>query len=108
MTLAAPVAGTGPLHRIVADVEGVVPIGFQQPGTMPQVFGEAGCFVLPSVFEPWGVVVHEAAASGLPIVCTVACGASLDLVGDGYNGFVIPPGCSRALTDALVTMATMD
>jgi glycosyltransferase involved in cell wall biosynthesis len=102
------VAGTGPLHRILAGVEGVVPIGFQQPDAMPQVFGEAGCFVLPSVFEPWGIVVHEAAASGLPIVCTVACGASLDLVRDGYNGFVVPPGNSAALTDALVAMTTMD
>lgn len=102
------IAGTGPLANLVADVEGVVPIGFQQPSDMPQVFTEAGCFVLPSTFEPWGIVVHEAASSGLPIICTTACGASLDLVRDGYNGFLIPPGSTWALTNALVTMTTMD
>lgn len=102
------VAGAGPLHQMVAGVEGVFPIGFQQPDAMPLVFREAGCLVLPSVFEPWGVVVHEAAASGLPNLCTVACGASLDLVRDGYNGTVVPPRNVPALTDALVTITTMD
>lgn len=100
-------AGTGPLETMLADVEGVEPLGFQQPSCMPQVFAEAGCFVLPSTFEPWGVVVHEAAASALPIICTVACGASLDLVRHGYNGLLIPAGNTRALTDALVTMTMM-
>lgn len=101
------IAGTGPLETMLADVEGVEPLGFQQPSSMPQVFAEAGCFVLPSTFEPWGIVVHEAAASGLPIICTVACGASLDLVRHGYNGFVIPARNTPALTDALVTTTMM-
>lgn len=101
------VAGTGPLEHLVAGVQGVAPIGFRQPVDMPDVFSEAGCFVLPSTFEPWGIVVHEAASSGLPIICTTACGASLDLVRDGYNGFLIPPGSSRDLTNALVKMTMM-
>lgn len=101
------IAGTGALHEVAAAAEGVLTLGFRQPSAMPEVFAGASCFVLPSIVEPWGIVLHEATASGLPIICTTACGASLDLVRDGYNGFTVPPGNARALTDALVLVTTM-
>jgi len=100
-------AGTGPLERAVAAAEGVASLGFRQPSHMPEVFANAGCFVLPSIFEPWGIVIHEAAASGLPIICTTACGASLDLVRHGYNGFTVAASNVQALTDAMVLVSTM-
>jgi glycosyltransferase involved in cell wall biosynthesis len=102
------IAGTGPLEAVAAGAEGVVLLGFRQPAAMPAVFAGAGCFVLPSLVEPWGIVLHEAAASGLPLLCTTSCGASLDLVRDGYNGFTIPPGSAEALAEAMVRIATMD
>ena len=46
-------------------------------------------FVLPSRKEPWGVVVQEAAASRLPVICSEACGAGVHLVQDGYSGFIV-------------------
>ena len=101
------IAGAGVLQEAAAAAEGVVPLGFRQPDALPEVFAGAGCFVLPSIVEPWGIVLHEATASGLPVICTTACGASLDLVRDRYNGFTIPPGDERALTDALVLIGAM-
>lgn len=101
------IAGTGELDGAAAAAEGVHQLGFQQPPAMPEVFADAGCFVLPSLVEPWGIVLHEAAASGLPIICTTACGASLDLVRDGYNGYVVPPSSVEALTVAMVQVTTM-
>jgi glycosyltransferase involved in cell wall biosynthesis len=62
----------------------------------------AGCLVLPSRFEPWGVVVHEATIAGLPVITTEACGAARRLVFDGHNGRVIAAGDDEALADALV------
>jgi glycosyltransferase involved in cell wall biosynthesis len=100
------IAGTGELEGAASAAEGVVTLGFQQPSALPGVFARAGCFVLPSVHEPWGIVLHEAAASGLPIVCTTACGASLDLVGDD-NGRTVAPGSADALADALVEITAM-
>ncbi|MCA1705960.1 MAG: glycosyltransferase family 4 protein [Actinobacteria bacterium] len=102
------IAGTGPLRHLLANADGVVSLGFNQPSAIPGVFAAAGCFILPSLFEPWGTVIHEATASGVPVICTTACGASLDLVRDGYNGFTVPPGGVRALTDAMVLMSTME
>lgn len=86
------VCGTGPLAPVLAAIPGVELRGFVQPDGLPAVLGDARCLVLPSLFEPWGVVVHEAAAAGLAVVCSTACGASTRLVLDGYNGEVVRPG----------------
>lgn len=49
----------------------------------------SGCFVLPSLHEPWALVIHEAASAGLPILCTETCGAAPHFVINGYNGYRI-------------------
>lgn len=95
------VAGTGSLADELASVEGVEMLGFVQPAELPAVMARAGCLVLPSRFEPWAVVLHEAAAAGLPIVCTSACGASTRFVWDGYNGAVVSPDDAEALAAGL-------
>lgn len=74
---------------------------FRQPKDLVGFFEKATFFCLPSVFEPWGVVIHEAAAAGLPIVCSDACGAGDAFVRDGVNGYVFRKGNQIALTDAL-------
>jgi glycosyltransferase involved in cell wall biosynthesis len=68
-------------------------------------YAAADVFVLPSRSEPWGMVLNEAAAAGLPLVATAAAGAAAELVRDGENGFVVPPGDSDALRTALTTLA---
>lgn len=47
--------------------------------------------ILPSIYEPWGLVINEALAAGLPVLVSSICGCSLDLVKDGYNGYIIDP-----------------
>lgn len=47
------------------------------------------CFILPSIDEPWGLVVNEAMAAGLPIIVSDICGCSKDLVVDGENGYIV-------------------
>jgi glycosyltransferase involved in cell wall biosynthesis len=94
-------SGTGPDASLLRDVEGVVDGGFTPLADMPAVFAEHGAFVLPSRFEPWGVVIGEAAASGMPVVCSSECGAASDMVRSYYNGVVIPPGDPQALAHAL-------
>jgi glycosyltransferase involved in cell wall biosynthesis len=58
-------------------------------------------FILPSLFEPWGVVIHEFAASGLPLIVTDVCGASPHLVVNNYNGFVIKHNDVNAIIVAI-------
>lgn len=84
------IAGVGPEQHHLEGLPGVRLLGFVQPRDMPAVLHAARCFILPSrIYENWGVVLHEAAAAGLPIICTRLCGASDAYVRDGVNGCVI-------------------
>lgn len=96
--------GEGPDAGVLAGVDGLVNAGFTQPSDLPRVFASHGAFVIASHFEPWGVVIAEAAASGLPVVCTSACGAGIDLVRNYYNGTVVAPGDVEGLSRALLWM----
>jgi len=51
----------------------------------------ASAFVLPSISEPWGLVVNEAMICSLPVLVSKHCGCSLDLVEEGVNGFLFAP-----------------
>ena len=81
-------------------------LGFLQPSELPAVFERSGCLVTPSRFEPWGVVIHEAAAAGLAVICSAACGASTRLVLDGYNGAVVPAGDQLRMAEAMTWISS--
>ena len=72
---------------------------------LPAVYAEADVFVLPSRSEPWGMVLNEAAAAGLPLVATEGAGAAHDLVEDGVNGFRVAVDDEEALATALRRLA---
>jgi glycosyltransferase involved in cell wall biosynthesis len=93
--------GAGKQGSLLQGVPGVVDAGFTQPNEQPAIFRDHGAFVLSSKFEPWGVVLAEAAASGLPLICTTACGAGTDLVRPYFNGLVTPPQDARRLARAM-------
>lgn len=75
--------------------------GFHDPEHLPQFFEQADLFVLPSRYDGWGVVVNQAVGAGLPIVCSDAVGAAVDLVEPGINGAIVPAGDAIALYRAL-------
>ena len=74
--------------------------GLQNARNTADYYALAGCFVLPSAREPWGLVVNEAMASGLPVLVSVRCGCAEDLV--RANGLMFDPhapdGLRRCLT----------
>lgn len=83
------VVGKGPLEHLLRDIEGVELAGFVQPAELPERMRRSRCLVLPSVWEPWGVVVHEAAAAHLPVIASYEVGAVTMFVRDGVNGRVV-------------------
>lgn len=64
-------------------------------------YAQAGCFVLPSTREPWGLVVNEAMAAELPVLVSDRCGCAPDLVREGQNGYTFDPAQAGVLQSLL-------
>ncbi|MGQ0827751.1 MAG: glycosyltransferase family 4 protein [Bacteroidota bacterium] len=82
--------------------------GFVQPGDLPQYIKDTGVFVLPSHFEPWGVVVHEFAAAGFPIICSDKVGAAGTFIEENVNGLIYKAGSIMELKKQLKAVMALD
>jgi len=76
-------------------------VGFQQPKDLPRFYCAADLFVLPSRTEPWGVVVMEALASGLPVVVSNLVGCYPDVINDDQVGRVVAPEDPHSLAEVM-------
>ncbi len=88
-------AGDGPLRSSVDDlvarrsIPNVGVTGFLTEPETAAAYCAGDVLVLPSTYEPWGLVVNEAMNFGLPVVVLDRVGCAEDLVRDGWNGFVV-------------------
>ena len=76
-------------------------LGFKNQSELPRYYDLCDVFVLPSVNEPWGLVINEVMNAGKPIIVSDQVGAGFDLVKDGVNGIVVPSGDTSALADSV-------
>jgi glycosyltransferase involved in cell wall biosynthesis len=76
-------------------------LGFVNQSQLPAVYTAADLLVLPSEFEPFGVVVNEAMCCGCVPVASDGCGAARDLVAPVYADLVFPRGDIDALAKIL-------
>jgi glycosyltransferase involved in cell wall biosynthesis len=76
-------------------------LGFRNQSELPRFFDLSSVFVLPSRYEPWGLIVNEAMNAARPVIVSTDVGSYPDLVTDGVTGFTFPPGNVPALADAL-------
>jgi len=91
--------GTGPeeslLRARIADLgleDRVELVGWLEGDSLLEEFERSDVLLHPCVFEPYGVVVLEAMAAGLAVVCSDRTFAALDRVDEGENGFVFRTG----------------
>jgi glycosyltransferase involved in cell wall biosynthesis len=85
----------------------VVFAGFRQIGELRAFYSGAGAFVHPALEEPWGLVINEAMASGLPVLSSRNVGAAEELVVDGETGFLFDPGDVNSIAESLFKMFSM-
>lgn len=100
--------GQGELEAKLQGQPGIENRGFLQPREMSLVWQSAGAFILPSRFDPWPLALVEAAAAGLPIICTDVCGSSVEVIRPWYNGLIIPKENPTALAKAMLTLHEHD
>jgi glycosyltransferase involved in cell wall biosynthesis len=75
---------------------------------VPDVLAMSNVLVLPSSSEPWGLVVNEAMACGLPVIVSDRCGCAPDLVHEGKNGFVFAYDQPDQLTQLMLRFINGD
>lgn len=80
--------------------------GFVHREELPIYYGLAECLVMPTHADTWGLVVNEAMACGLPVICTSAAGCAPDLVQE--NGILTEPGNVDQLHAAMSGLACDD
>jgi glycosyltransferase involved in cell wall biosynthesis len=81
-------------------------LGFQNQTELTRYYDLCDIFVLPSEYEPWGLVVNEAMNAGKAIVVSDQVGSGQDLVKNGENGFSFPVGDVAELAERLRLLIT--
>jgi glycosyltransferase involved in cell wall biosynthesis len=80
-------------------------VGFVQRDQLASYYALAEALVFPTHADPWGLVVNEAMACGLPIISTDTAGCAADLVEDGWNGRVVRGADTILLASAMTDLA---
>ena len=101
-------AGDGPLRRELEQragslglVDRVHFLGFMNQSGLPAVYVASDLLVLPSDYEPFGLVVNEAMICGCPAVVSDRVGAKYDLIREGVTGSVFRCGEVDALAGTI-------
>lgn len=96
--------GRGPLKEQLTPTASITIKDFIQPKELREELQNVGAFCLPSYEEHWGVIVHEAAAAGCPIIVSDGVGAGTLFVKNEYNGFVFKSKDNQSLKSAIRRM----
>ena len=97
--------GMGGYEKLLKGVDGIEDKGFLPPDEVRVLYKTHEAFVVTSDFDPWPLVIAEACASGMPIICTKACGNNIELIKE--NGFVCETNDVNAIAGAMFRMHTM-
>lgn len=104
------IVGRGPYAddlRRLAEHAGVAQVvelpGFLPDDSLKRLLNGATCAVIPSFYEPFGIVALEALAAGAPLVAAASGGLREVLDGTGA-GLLYPPGDHHALADAVLSL----
>ena len=102
------IAGRGPrdasLRARVSELKLDAEISFA--GFLPEhelrpLVATADCAVIPSLYEPFGIVALEAGALSTPVVASREGGLT-EIITDGVTGVLVPPGEATSLAAAIV------
>jgi glycosyltransferase involved in cell wall biosynthesis len=76
-------------------------LGFKNQSELPRYFDLCDVFILPSIHEPWGLIVNEVMSAGRAVIVSDDVGCQVDLVENEVNGFTFSKENVDALSAAL-------
>lgn len=84
------IIGTGPQEKELKAIaqENTQFLGQIENSKLEDYFVSNDIFILPSMSEPWGLVVEEALYFGMPVIVSRNCGAS-ELIDNSKNGYIL-------------------
>ena len=89
--------GDGSLEKVLKkqtrslNLRNVIFVGPIDYDAMASYYAAADCFVMPTLEDNWSLVVPEAMACGLPIICSCYNGCYPELIEQGGNGWIFDP-----------------
>lgn len=97
------IVGSGPLEPDIRRLKApnITLTGFVPNEHLPEIFRRHDIFILPSLYEPWGLVVEEALYHGLPVLASQYVGCARDLIAPGDTGEIFNPEEPDSLTRAM-------
>src|SRR3990167_5818635 len=102
--------GDGPCYQkiqlMAEGIDGIKFVGQQHGKALHCYYSLAYGLIVPSESDPWGLVVNEGMASGLPVIVSKGCGASA-LIDEGNNGWCFEPGDVSSLLQRMRQLTMM-
>lgn len=80
--------------------------GFIDNAQLGEIYQNHDVFILPSYYEPWGLVVEEALYWGLPVIVSDRVGSSEDMVKDLHSGLIFNNNDCEDLQRCIDSMET--
>jgi glycosyltransferase involved in cell wall biosynthesis len=101
------IIGDGEMKSRILDRidEGITVLPYLQPSELMDELMKGGVACVPSTKEPWGVVIHEFALLGYPLLVSSACGAASEFLISGHNGYLFMEKQMESLQNAMVRIA---
>lgn len=102
--------GSGPMAAQIQEIavemcrERIIFAGFKNQSEIPEIFAASDMLIVPSEDEPWGLIVNEAMAAGLPVIASDQVGSAPDLIENKGTGYVYPCGNIEALAQCMVDL----
>lgn len=104
------IIGSGEMDKLIseANLASIIHIPFLQRDDLLLELSKGGVGCLSSNHEQWGVVVHEFAAMGMPLLLSDKCGSASEFLINGGNGFSFKRGSSDSLYHKMKIFIDMD
>lgn len=97
--------GTGSLEPFVH--KSIKHFGFVQPEKLADYISETSVFIMPSHIEPWGVVLHEMAAAGFPILASNKVGSTASFLVNNKNGFLFTSQDKKSIKESILKISEL-